>query len=317
MLQKTIKKTDACPICRNEKDKLFRCKTTLNFGTEFDLIECEECGVLYFHPMPRREELESFYTASYYDFERHKHEGKGMAFAKKYLDKKTGKFLDVGCATGFFINGIRASSDWEVFGVDFGKAAVKFASEELGLNVVAGDLTETDYPDQFFDFVHINNVLEHVLKPTEVLSECRRIIKPDGTMYLSVPNGFVDSRDLIRFYESEKIPARSKSGHIFFFPSRTLLKIIKDAGFMVEKTSTYGIRRGMRSLGWLPQKPKWKTPYFPQKQSEIDRDAVTLKNKKKHSDYYYQYRFAQLNMKMLPGLSKIGLDYQFILRPAN
>jgi 2-polyprenyl-3-methyl-5-hydroxy-6-metoxy-1,4-benzoquinol methylase len=317
MSESANKNIDACPICKSANEKTFRCKTTLNFGTEYDLIECVECGVLYFRPMPRIEELESFYTASYYDFERHKHEGKGMAFAKKYLQKKTGKFLDVGCATGFFINGIRASSDWEVFGVDFGKAAVKFASEELGLNVVAGDLTETDYPDGFFDFVHVNNVLEHVLNPVAVLSECRRIIKPDGTMYLSVPNGFVDSRDLIEFYKSEKNPARSKSGHIFFFPARNLLKIIKDAGFVVEKTNTYGIRRGLRSLGWLPQKRKWKTPYFPQKEIESDSDAVTLKNKKKHSDFYYQYRFAQLNLKMLPGLKKIGLDYQFILRPAK
>jgi 2-polyprenyl-3-methyl-5-hydroxy-6-metoxy-1,4-benzoquinol methylase len=317
MSEAANKITDACPICQSTKEKTFRCKTTLNFGTEYDLVECENCGVLYFNPMPRREELEGFYTASYYDFERHKHEGKGMAFAKKYLDKKGGKFLDVGCATGFFINGIRASSRWEVFGVDFGKAAVKFAGEELGLNVVAGDLTETNYPDGFFDFVHVNNVLEHVLNPAAVLSECRRIVKPDGVMYLSVPNGFVDSRDLIRFYNDEKIPARSKSGHIFFFQAKTLLKIIKDAGFTVEKTNTYGIRRGLRSLGWLPQKPKWKAPYIPQKQSESVNETVTLKNKKKHSDFYYQYRFAQLNLKMLPGLKKFGLDYQFILRPAN
>ena len=162
-----------------------------------------------------------------------------------------------------------------------------------------------------------NNVLEHVLNPVAVLDECRRIVKPDGVMYLSVPNGFVDSRDLIEFYKSEKIPARSKNGHIFFFPAQTLLKIIKDAGFIVEKTNTYGIRRGLRSLGWLPQKPKWKAPYFPQKQSESGGETVTLENKKKYSDYYYQYRFAQLNLKMLPGLKNIGLDYQFILRPAN
>ena len=39
------------------------------------------------------------------------------------------------------------------------RAAVRFAREELKLNVFEGDLTETDFPDSYFDFVHINNVL--------------------------------------------------------------------------------------------------------------------------------------------------------------
>lgn len=307
---------NVCPVCRDTKEKEFRCKVCLAFGTEYDLVECAECRVLYFYPLPEVSELADFYTASYYDFERHKHEGKGMAFAKKYLKSRpAGKFLDVGCATGFFINGIKNNSEWEVFGVDFGKAAVNFAKEELGLNVVQGDLTETSFPANFFDFVHVNNVLEHVKNPVAVLSECRRVIKPGGTMYLSVPNGYADSRDLMTFYKSEKVPACSKSGHIFFFPAETLLKIITDAGFIVEKTNTYGIRRGLRSLGWYPQKSDWKKPYFPQKTDKTEQKTVTLTNKKKHSDYYYQYRFAQLNLKMLPGLRKFGLDYQFFLRP--
>ncbi len=159
--------------------------------------------------------MSSFFP--YYDFERHKSEAKGKFFARKYL-RGAGRFLDVGCATGFFLNGIRANSEWETLGVEFGAAAVEFARKELDLNVAQGNLADAKFPDGHFDFVHVNNVLEHALEPLEMLEEARRILKPDGVFYLSVPNGFIDSRDLITFYLRVKIPARSKNGHVFFFP---------------------------------------------------------------------------------------------------
>jgi 2-polyprenyl-3-methyl-5-hydroxy-6-metoxy-1,4-benzoquinol methylase len=304
-----------CPICGDAAEKEFLCKAALIMGAEHDVVECASCSAIYFEPMPTLAELEQFYSASYYDFERHRNEGRGMAFAKKYLrDLKPGKFLDVGCANGFFINGIRQNTDWEVYGVDFGSAAVRFAREELKLNVFPGDLTETDFADAYFDFVHINNVLEHVLDPLAVLKECRRIIKSDGTMYLSVPNGLVDSRDLIRYYKTENRTPRSKNGHIFFLQAETVRRVLAEAGFKIIRSHTYGIRRGMRSLGWLPQKGNWKAPYVLKEKSAAS-DTFTVNEKKKKPDFYYQYRFAQLNAKMLPGLHKFGLDYQLFLKP--
>lgn len=304
-----------CPICLHH-ESIFRCKVNLIYGSEYDLVECAECGVLRFSPLPTEAELNEFYSASYFDFEKHKSEGKGMAFARKYLSRRrTGKFLDVGCATGFFINGIRQNSDWEVFGVDFSAEAVGFAKNELGLNAVSGELAEINFPGAHFDFVHMNNVLEHVRNPLQTLKECRRIVKPDGKMFLSVPNGVTDSLDLINFYKTEKKPARSKNGHIFFFPGKTLTRMIEEAKFEILESKTYGIRRGLRSHGYLPQKRNWKEPYFPKEKAETAAPRVAVRVKKKHADFYYKYRFMQFNLKMLPGLRRYGLDFQLILQP--
>lgn len=304
-----------CLICGDDGEKKFLCQAALISGAEHDVVECRTCAAIYFEPLPTVSELEQFYSASYYDFERHRNEGRGMAFAKKYLRRlKPGKLLDVGCANGFFINGIRRNSDWAVYGVDFGSAAVRFAREELKLDVVAGDLTETDFADAEFDFVHVNNVLEHVLDPLAVLRECRRILKPGGTMYLSVPNGYVDSRELITYYKTENRTPRAKNGHVFYLQAQTLRRLIAEANFKIELAHTYGIRRGMRSLGWLPQKGNWKAPYVLKEKSPAS-DTFTVNEKKKKPDFYYQYRFAQLNAKMLPGLHRFGLDYQFFLKP--
>ena len=308
----------ACPICGDEREKLLRCRVNLIFNTVYDLVECRGCGVIYFNPMPTVTELATFYNASYYDMDRHREEGKGMAFAKRLSRwRKRGAFLDVGCATGFFINGIRSHSEWEVHGTDFGESAVRFARDKLGLNVRHADLADAKFPDAFFDYVHVNNVLEHVLDPISLLKECRRIVKPDGVFFLSVPNGFNDSLDLIDFHAVEQRPARSKNGHIFFFPDRTLLMLFERIGFTVGSQKTYSLKRGMRSIGYLPRKSDWKTDLYPRTSPEslLVSDVKFQEGRKKHSDFYYRFRFVQGELQKLPGLHKFGLDFVFILRP--
>ncbi|HTR80427.1 MAG TPA: class I SAM-dependent methyltransferase [Bacteroidota bacterium] len=307
-----------CPLCADPAEKKALCKVNLIYNTQFDLAECNGCGVVYFDPMPSSAQLAAFYSASYYDFDRGREEGKGMAFAQRLKRWKTnGRFIDVGCATGFFLNGIKNNSQWEVYGTDFGESAVRYAHDVLHLNVVQGDLADARFPDAYFDYVHVNNVLEHVLDPLSLLKECRRIIKPDGVFFLSVPNGYNDSLDLIEFARLEHKPARSKNGHIFFFPARTLLKLFDQFNFIVEKRKTYSLKRGMRSSGLLPRKRDWKTDYFPHKtpKAQTSSDVHIPEQKKRHSDLYYRYRFIQGNLQMIPGLHDFGLDFLFILRP--
>ncbi len=309
-----------CPICNDRSEKQFLCKVNLIYGTVFDLVECGECGVIYFSPMPAPAQLAEFYSATYYDFDRGREEGKGMAFARRLARwKKSGRFIDVGCATGFFINGIKNNSQWEVYGTDFGESAVRYARDALKLNVVQGDLADAHFPDAFFDYVHVNNVLEHVLDPLSLFRECRRIIKPDGIFFLSVPNGYNDSLDLIKFFTLEHQPARSKNGHIFFFKANTLQRLFEQFGFAIEQKKTYSLKRGMRSYGILPRKRDWKTDYFPRESPPLQppSEVQIPEQKKKHSDFYYRYRFVQGNLQMISGLHEFGLDFLFLLRPKS
>jgi 2-polyprenyl-3-methyl-5-hydroxy-6-metoxy-1,4-benzoquinol methylase len=307
-----------CPICADLQVKRFLCKVNIVSDTEFDLVECAACGVIYFAPMPSVQQLQEFYSAAYYDHDKWREEGKGMAFAKRLMKWRTaGNFLDVGCAAGFFINGIQKHSQWRVYGTDFGESAVRYARETLNLDVRHGDLADVHFPDAFFDYVHVNNVLEHVLEPVSLLKECRRIVKPDGIFFLSVPNGFNDSLDLIDFWKEEHKPARSKNGHIFFFADRTLHMLFDRIGFTLQTEKTYSLKRGFRSIGYLPRKKDWKTDLYPrtQPQPAPKQEISIAENARKHSDFYYKYRFIQGNLQMIPGLHKFGLDFLFILRP--
>jgi hypothetical protein len=156
-----------------------------------------------------------------------------------------------------------------------------------------------------------------VLRPVEMLEESRRIVKPDGRVYLSVPNGTVDSRDLIDFYNEEHRPAMSKNGHIFFFPARTLRSLFDRVGFEILETRTYSIKRGLRSLGYLRRKRDWKSDYFPKEVPPVSpsQEIVLDQRHKRHSRFYYYYRFIQGNLQMIHGIHSVGLDYLFILQP--
>ncbi len=308
-----------CPICKNIDTKQFLSKVNLVFGTEYSLVECPECGVIYFDPMPSEEELGIFYSGSYFNFSRWHDEAKGYLFAHKLTKiRNGGNFLDVGSALGFFIHGIKQNSNWNVFGIEFSNDAVVYSTNKLGLNVKQGELQNAEYPSNFFDYIHINNVLEHVRDPKTLLLECRRIIKNGGHLFLSVPNGFNDSRNIIDFYNSEKLPAKSISGHIYFFQTQTLSKLFNEIGFEIVNKKTGSIKRGMRNIEYLPKKKNWKKEYFPRTlPEEINKNKFIISDEKKYSDLYYRYRYFQSKFHNIPGLYKFGLDFIFLLRPNN
>ena len=305
-----------CHICGDTADKPVVCPITLGPGTRYDLVRCGTCTTAFAEPMPTDAELAAFYDAEYFDFARWKYEGRGRAFARKYLGGHArGRFLDVGCATGFFLNGVREASGWRVSGVDIGEPAARYARTELGLDDVrAGELTAVGFDAAGFDFIHVSNILEHAREPLAVLRECRRLLAPGGRIYLSIPNGDVDIRDLMTFWREEQRPGRSKSGHIYFFPAPALRRMITAADLQIAQSSAYGIRRGLRILGWYPRSSRWKKAYEPVVRPAAPRgDVVTAPTGTKHGDLYYRYRFWQGELKRLPGLSPIGLDYQLIL----
>lgn len=308
-----------CSICRSEqKDFTVLCPVTLGWQTKFDLIECSECRSRQIFPLPNIEQLERFYGAGYYGGDWYKQRGLGKVFAKKYLaHKNTGNYLEVGCSLGYFLDGIRTACDWQIGGVEFGADAVEHARNELNLDVRQGELSAIKYPTENFDFIRICNVLEHVTDPLAMMEECRRIIKTDGFLHLSIPNGLTDSRYLLNFFESENLPPLSKDGHLFFFPKETLLEIFEKTGFKIVESGTISIRRGLRSLGRYPAKPNWKNPYFSENREQQSDGEIRLSPEKKRPDFYYKFRQTMLDLKMLRGLRDYGLEFKILLKPAK
>jgi len=78
--------------------------------------------------------------------------------------------LDVGCNLGFFLSVARAQG-YEVHGVEISAESVKYAQEQLNLDVVCGTIETASYPDRSFDVITLWDVIEHVPQPIVLLSE--------------------------------------------------------------------------------------------------------------------------------------------------
>ncbi len=91
------------------------------------------------------------------------------------------RVLDVGCGTGGFCAALRLRGH-EAIGTDPHAA-------EMGLppdRFVPGTSDRLPFPDASFDAVCIFDVLEHV-DDTAAIGECRRVLRPGGYLFLSVP----------------------------------------------------------------------------------------------------------------------------------
>ena len=101
--------------------------------------------------------------------------------------ERIGRLLEIGSGSGVFLNGMQLLG-WQVEGIDVDPEAVAIARNKYSIEVRNGSLTEQKYPSGTFDAVVMSHVIEHVPDPRALLSECRRVLAPGGTLVITTPN---------------------------------------------------------------------------------------------------------------------------------
>ncbi len=198
-----MQSVDSCLLCNSDKHTvLFQQRDLFHNGNDiFSIRECSQCGLVFLSPRPDMNELMQFYPESYVAYtvpttekqlfkkaDRSYGLRKRLKFVEKFVSG--GRILDVGCATGAFLQQIQASTNakWELFGVEPNEYAANIARKVSGCNIYVGMLEAAEYPDNFFDVVTMWDVLEHVYNPVTTLIEIVRILKPNGVVIFSIPN---------------------------------------------------------------------------------------------------------------------------------
>ncbi len=100
------------------------------------------------------------------------------------------KILDAGCGEGIYTLFL-AQREASLTGVDLSYEYVAIAREltkSLGLRAdhLVCDLAHLPLPEGYFDWVICNSVLEHVDEDMLALKEMRRVLKPQGMLFLTV-----------------------------------------------------------------------------------------------------------------------------------
>jgi SAM-dependent methyltransferase len=119
------------------------------------------------------------------DIERYSDQAK---FVADSVAERSAPVLDVGTATGGFLLALREAGFERLFGVDPSPDAVRFAREQLALDVAVGGLDAAESWGHKFGLVSYVAVLEHVLEPREQARSVSRVLLPNGHVFISVPD---------------------------------------------------------------------------------------------------------------------------------
>lgn len=145
-----------------------------------------------------------------------------------------GRVLDVGCATGYLAQHLRARGS-AVTGVEIDPEAAEVARPHLAELFVA-DLDDTDLAQLLeprrFDAVVFADVLEHLKDPLRALRSARSLLCDGGSIVLSVPNvahGSVRLSLLRGSFDYRPLGLLDES-HLRFYTRRALMELLAAAG---------------------------------------------------------------------------------------
>ena len=197
---------------------------------DFDLYYDEKLDMLITHPQPSLENLGKYYESvdyiSHTDskrslFEICYHFIKSIALKNKLnlinsVQPAKGSILDIGAGTGDFLSFVQQEG-WQAIGVEPSEKA-KAIAKKKGVSFV-GNTSELD--NNSFDVISMWHVLEHVPDLDSQIKELKRLLKPNGTLIIAVPNfKSFDAKHYGKFWAAFDVPI-----HFWHF-SKTAIKLL-------------------------------------------------------------------------------------------
>lgn len=153
---------------------------------------------------------------------------------EKYV--KQGRLLDIGCGSGHFLKYVKEKKNrWICYGVEPNEKLLKYASSHNGIEVKKGFITKIPYPDEYFDVITCNDVLEHSIELNRNIIEIRRVLKKNGIILIQSPN----FQSLMRIITGNKWDWWSIPDHVLHFSPEFLNSYLIKNGFKVLEKYTY------------------------------------------------------------------------------
>lgn len=210
------------------------------------LVRCVNCGLIFVNPRPAFEDLARQYEGSYFhcphptfggyeDYESDREDimrtfrGR-MKLIRPLLGSGTPRLLDVGCATGIFLE-VAREAGWHGEGLDISAYALARAQEK-GFEVHRGTLASARLPAGGYDVITMWDLIEHVTDPAAVLAEGHRLLRPGGVLAISTPDA---GSLLARVLGNRWLGFRSIDEHLYFFSRRSMGAMLETAGLTVRR----------------------------------------------------------------------------------
>jgi SAM-dependent methyltransferase len=234
---------NACVVCRSSERVVVATGSDYQYKTvedEFSWCRCAHCGHLYIDPLPSEAALGVIYPdtlKNYDEFDARP----GLAFrVKRMLDGRGlkrlaagipegGRVLDVGCAAGMFLDLVKqhVPAVHELEGLDISEASVAGARRK-GYKVYVGTIESAELPDDHYDLIYMQQVIEHVHDPRAVLAKLRKALKVGGRLVMETPHLYSWDHQLFRrgYWEGYHIPR-----HFNLWTVDGMTRMVNETGF--------------------------------------------------------------------------------------
>jgi 2-polyprenyl-3-methyl-5-hydroxy-6-metoxy-1,4-benzoquinol methylase len=236
-----------CPICSEAPDEPHAAGPDFEYdttpGVEWSFVRCSRCDVILLSPCPDESSLGTLYPSNYYAYDFSTKQSLGFR-VKALLDQRSVRayldvavpglpILDVGCGDGRLLTMFAAQgvARERLYGMELDPRAVEQARGK-GLNVSLGRFEDVDYAPRSFGLVVMQQVIEHVINPRDVLTRVHDLLAPGGAVVLETPNAASWDHWLFsrRYWGGYHIPR-----HLVLFNAKSLSRLLDTLGFRVER----------------------------------------------------------------------------------
>ena len=233
-----------CPVCDGTNFSPFlACDDHAVSHETFSLIRCETCSHLITSPRPANDQLEKYYLSQNYTS--HIKNGKTLidnlyllarrftlkwklSLVSKYTSLPGKNLLDFGCGVGEFLK-VASRNGWSISGVEPSKIARMNSDPHISPNIHP---SLKELQSQKFQAITAWHVLEHVPDLHETISILTKMLSPNGTIFIAVPNhNSWDAKHYRNHWAGYDVPR-----HLWHFNINSMTKLLRAHSLTVADT---------------------------------------------------------------------------------
>lgn len=237
------------PLDNNSLKPFLECKDHTVSHKKFTILKDEMSELLVTSPRPELQDLNKYYESDQYISHTDAKQtliDRVYQFVKNYtikqkvalinsLNSDQKSVLDIGCGTGDFLVACNKNK-WEVNGIEPNCNAREIALKKLNrnhtTNLIKEDILKYLNKNKKFDVITMWHVLEHVSDLEVYISNLKKLLKPNGTIIIAVPNyKSYDANYYGKYWAAYDVPR-----HLWHFSKKSIKLLFEKEKMEVIKT---------------------------------------------------------------------------------
>ncbi len=233
----------ACPLCGEWSSQIIANKDGKTKETLIT-VSCSRCALGRIDPLPSDQELAEWYAKQYRQAYKSAVQpamrhilraGRNALWRWQWLCQNTSgleptpnsqakRSLDIGSSSGEFVYLLQGLG-FEAKGIEPHEGYATYARNSLGISINNGTLQHCLSSEQpsSLDLISMFHVLEHLPEPVSALRVIGEKLKPEGVLYIEVPNATRLCSPHYMFFKA----------HTLYFTGSTLRNLLETSGFKI------------------------------------------------------------------------------------